>query len=402
MDESVDNSQTGEIFSNETEQSFNTDFDKELKERQRAQSTSSMDDSSYPSETGEISSSETKENFNAEFDKELKELQGGPLSSDDSNYGPDFSNFTRDTTNESCSGITFDKGSTAEVTDSPAAGNEPANQNELANKKKSMKLNVSSSNSVSANQEEWYVYMLMELCDRVSLRHWLQNNMERPKPLIHKFFLDIVRAIEYLHDKNHIHRDLKPSNILFSLHDENTLKIGDFGLGTTISESEVFEPCTPDTDNTKLLNNNQRTRNAGTRAYMSPEVENGTVYDYKVDIFSMGLILFEMTWVMRTDQEKYRLLSDVRKSIFPEKFAELHPEEHALLLLMLNKDPALRPSTRGIRAMLPLSRIQSQEEVESIKESEHFNLPKRHRRNTSAGSNSLFNIPSAPSLDIED
>lgn len=54
-----------------------------------------------------------------------------------------------------------------------------------------------------------YLYIQMELCEQRTLKHWLEENIDRPKQTVLKYFLDIVNAVEHVHDKRKIHRDLK-------------------------------------------------------------------------------------------------------------------------------------------------------------------------------------------------
>ncbi|KAF2369072.1 Protein kinase domain [Trinorchestia longiramus] len=251
----------------------------------------------------------------------------------------------------------------------------------------------------TTQQSQAYLYIQMELCDTKTLKEWLLRNTERPKPKVLKFFLDIVNAVEHIHDMHMMHRDLKPSNIFFSLYHEDVLKVGDLGLVTHIAEDDgvaVHDPRTPSSPTDEHAKSRstmterqqkQHTAFAGTTIYMSPEQLRKEEYDYKVDIYSMGLILFEMLWAMGTDSERVHVLDKVRELQFPEGFKEAHPEEYDLLQLMLHADPQKRPTTRGIRARPPLRKMQHPFELENIKESEHFHLARKHRRNTSSTSN---------------
>lgn len=54
-----------------------------------------------------------------------------------------------------------------------------------------------------------YLYIQMELCERQTLKEWLVKNTERPKQTVLKYFLDIVNAVEHIHEKRMMHRDLK-------------------------------------------------------------------------------------------------------------------------------------------------------------------------------------------------
>lgn len=84
----------------------------------------------------------------------------------------------------------------------------------------------------------------------------------------------IAKALDYLHNKlNIIHRDIKPSNVFFD--DNMTIKLGDFNLSIKIKELKHFVK-------------------AGSIHYMAPEIKNGKSYSYKVDVWSLGIILYRM------------------------------------------------------------------------------------------------------------
>ena len=95
--------------------------------------------------------------------------------------------------------------------------------------------------------------------------------------LIWNYFIQISLGIKYLHDNNIIHRDLKSSNI-FVNHENNldVIKIGDFGIAKIVKLSKKSSTI------------------IGTPLYMSPEQFRREAYDKKVDIWSLGCILFEM------------------------------------------------------------------------------------------------------------
>lgn len=89
-----------------------------------------------------------------------------------------------------------------------------------------------------------------------------------------KIFAQMVEAFKVLVKENILHRDLKPSNILF--HD-GVLKLADFGF------------CK------ELLKENDMTQTmVGSPIYMAPEVLKGQTYNCKADIWSMGVVLYEM------------------------------------------------------------------------------------------------------------
>lgn len=90
------------------------------------------------------------------------------------------------------------------------------------------------------------------------------------------FFLQVCRGVKYLHDSLITHRDIKPDNILLADNSADALlKISDFGLSKLISVDSMKTVC-------------------GTQLYVAPEVLLGGAYTNKVDIWSLGCMLFAM------------------------------------------------------------------------------------------------------------
>ena len=108
----------------------------------------------------------------------------------------------------------------------------------------------------------------------------------------------------YVHEKGMMHRDLKPSNIFFSL--DGTIKVGDFGLVT----SSVYGGLQSSYLALKALGEDmhrQHTGNLGSHFYMSPEQISGKKYNQKVDIFSLGIIFFELHYPFHTEMERAKV-----------------------------------------------------------------------------------------------
>lgn len=164
-----------------------------------------------------------------------------------------------------------------------------------------------------------FLYIQMQLCRKESLRDWLKDNVNRSQEEIKIIFEQIVMAVEYVHLKGLIHRDLKPSNIFFSM--EGEVKIGDFGLVTGMEE------CTGENVPVTTNSSEKHTQAVGTQLYMSPEQLQGLHYNYKVDIYSLGVILFELLVPFRTVMERNKTLSDLRDNQFPDSFCQKFPEE---------------------------------------------------------------------------
>ena len=96
-----------------------------------------------------------------------------------------------------------------------------------------------------------------------------------PEKTIAKIIYRIGKAIQYLHNYGMVHRDLKPENIVFGKDgDINSLKIIDFGLTVTLGYEETVNDL------------------MGTVTYLAPEVYTNKPYDFKVDVWSIGVILY--------------------------------------------------------------------------------------------------------------
>ncbi|XP_057656757.1 eukaryotic translation initiation factor 2-alpha kinase [Diorhabda carinulata] len=203
------------------------------------------------------------------------------------------------------------------------------------------------------NDPPVFLYIQMQLCKKESLKEWLTDHQERDYNFVIDIFSQILDAVEYVHLRGLIHRDLKPSNIFFSL--DGQIKVGDFGLVKDIEDAfdlELIKKGTPSSYK-------GHTVEVGTQLYMSPEQFRSRIYDYKVDIYSLGLIFFELLVPFSTEMERIKLLSDVKESIYPKGFAEKFPDEYALLQNMLCKDPNKRLTTIGIRVRRPFNREDS-------------------------------------------
>ncbi|KAJ8654459.1 hypothetical protein O0I10_009900 [Lichtheimia ornata] len=90
----------------------------------------------------------------------------------------------------------------------------------------------------------------------------------------------------------------------------------------------------------------KRSFGVGTRTYAAPEqlAHPSYMYDDKVDIYSLGIILFELYQSFSTGMERACAIQQLRKGVFPDGFVEKYPKESALILWMMDDNPAHRPS----------------------------------------------------------
>jgi len=125
-----------------------------------------------------------------------------------------------------------------------------------------------------------YVYIIMELMDS-NLKNFIKFKKDSlNEEIIKNIFLKISLGLKHLHSKGVIHRDLKLSNVLIKNLPNNNLeiKIADFGL------SGIF------------LGNYQPSGCCGTLNYIAPEIFTQKYYDEKIDIWSLGVLLYSMNY----------------------------------------------------------------------------------------------------------
>ncbi|XP_068195565.1 eukaryotic translation initiation factor 2-alpha kinase 3 [Antennarius striatus] len=191
-----------------------------------------------------------------------------------------------------------------------------------------------------------YLYIQMQLCRKENLKDWMAQRCH-PEHREHNqcldIFLQIAEAVDFLHSKGLMHRDLKPSNIFFTMDD--VVKVGDFGLVTAMDQEEDEDAPSALTPAPLLT---RHTGQVGTKLYMSPEQLSGNSYSHKVDIYSLGLILFELLYPFRTQMERVRTLTEVRALRFPESFSKNNVQELSMVHSMLSWSPSERPEVAEI------------------------------------------------------
>lgn len=181
------------------------------------------------------------------------------------------------------------------------------------------------------SMEGMYLYILMEYCPGKTLREAIDCGfIYKNEKLIWALCKQILKGISYIHEMKIIHRDIKPSNIFLQINDNMlTAKIGDFGLTTRIDNIEINP-------------------SAGTVHYISPEQINGEPFDQKADMFSLGVVFFEMFHEpFVTSMERSIVLSNLLKGIFPE-YMKSDPKKLKFLCCLLAINPQERPSAYNL------------------------------------------------------
>lgn len=119
-------------------------------------------------------------------------------------------------------------------------------------------------------------YIVMEYIDGMDLKDYIKENHPIPYQKVIDIMSQILDGIAYAHQNNVIHRDIKPHNIL--IFHNGHVKITDFGIALAISQNSI-------TQTNSLL---------GSVQYMSPEQARGNIVTKKSDIYSLGIVLYEL------------------------------------------------------------------------------------------------------------
>jgi translation initiation factor 2-alpha kinase 4 len=285
------------------------------------------------------------------------------------------------------------------------------------------------------------MYIQMELCEKSTLQNaimyeQLYTDLRRKRRL----FRELIEGLAHIHEREIIHRDLKPGNIFLDASDH--VKIGDFGLATSeiirvepaqthLSTPQASQPLvqkhvdrltvTPgnrsDERNrvshqlhtphhqlsrlqgtagvtlTGLSTTKQQSEVVGTPFYLSPEIlakssEPGSkkiVYSQKVDIYSVGVIYFEMCYPPpRTGMERFKVLTSLREESIQlpdDADSYLNEQEKSLINELLNHDPTKRPSSAELlqSSYLPPPEFEEEKQQNLIKHVIQNSRSKAHK-----------------------
>jgi len=203
-------------------------------------------------------------------------------------------------------------------------------------------------------EDDGLIYIVMEYVAGQSLDVFLESNKDLPLPEIIRLISRIGKALDYAHKRGVVHRDVKPANIL--VDEEGNPHLVDFGIAR-VSTSTMTQ--------TRMV--------MGTPYYMSPEQISGKSVDNRADVFSLGVVLYEMltrrkpfpgdnitTVIYKIINEEPLPVRDFRDS--------LPPDLEQVLQKALAKRPEIRYQSCGefIAALTTLSLSKSRPEKSRI------------------------------------
>ncbi|XP_067859134.1 serine/threonine-protein kinase PLK1 [Heptranchias perlo] len=175
-------------------------------------------------------------------------------------------------------------------------------------------------------EDDDFVYVVLELCRRRSLLELHKRRKAVTEPEARYYLRQTILGSQYLHNNHVIHRDLKLGNLF--LNDDMEVKIGDFGLATTVQ----FE--------------GERKRTlCGTPNYIAPEVIGKKGHSFEVDVWSLGCIMY--TLLVGKPPFETSCLKETYLRIKKNEYnipKHVNPAAANLIQAMLRSDPSARPS----------------------------------------------------------
>ena len=180
-----------------------------------------------------------------------------------------------------------------------------------------------------AGEEDGLYYITMELVEGKSLQAHLDGGQAFALPRVLRIMEQTCSALQFAHERNVVHRDIKPANIMLAADD--TVKVTDFGTAKILQFGTM----------------QQTAHVMGTPSYMSPEQVKGRAVDGRSDIFSLGVLLYEMVTGEKPFPGQnittviYKIVNE--EPVPPRQIdPSIHPGISAVVMKALAKEPEAR------------------------------------------------------------
>ncbi|GAC1701103.1 MAG: hypothetical protein NVS9B4_03810 [Candidatus Acidiferrum sp.] len=180
-----------------------------------------------------------------------------------------------------------------------------------------------------AGEEDGLYYITMELVEGKSLQALIDGGQGFPLPRILRIMDQTCNALQFAHERNVVHRDIKPANLMLTADD--TVKVTDFGTAKILQFGTM----------------QQTAHVMGTPSYMSPEQVKGRAVDGRSDIFSLGVLLYEILTGEKPFPGQsittviYKIVNE--EPVPPQQLnSSIHPGISGIVMKALVKDPDAR------------------------------------------------------------
>lgn len=185
------------------------------------------------------------------------------------------------------------------------------------------------------------LYIQMEFVERQTLKEQVNEGLSEDEAW--RLFKQILEALVHMASLGILHRDIKLTNIFIDA--KGDVKVGDFGLAT----SSLAEVDPSDVSPNVVALRSDMTLDVGTTLYIAPEVQSrkrGPTNHTKADLYSLGIVFFEMNFPFKTAVERIRVIENLRKPsiLFPAEWDPIRVRQRDIITQLLNHDPNKRPS----------------------------------------------------------
>ncbi|XP_037027743.1 eIF-2-alpha kinase GCN2 isoform X2 [Bradysia coprophila] len=225
----------------------------------------------------------------------------------------------------------------------------------------------------SPKPENQIMYIQMEFCEKSTLRTAIDSGLYNDNERLWRLFREIAEGLSHIHQQGMIHRDLKPVNIFLDSRDQ--VKIGDFGLATTSFLALQSQEQTVHLNSQDI--GSSLTGKVGTALYVAPELTGNAskaTYNQKVDLYSLGIILFEMSSPQfETGMERVKIMAELRTPaiIIPTYMLEnaKFSQHVQVIKWLLNHDQTRRPTAEELLAseLVPPAQLEANELQEMLR-----------------------------------
>ncbi|XP_030068820.1 eukaryotic translation initiation factor 2-alpha kinase 1 [Microcaecilia unicolor] len=229
------------------------------------------------------------------------------------------------------------------------------------------------------------LHIQMKLCE-ISLWDWIAERNKRTLEVSStyqlvdvgrtlKIFQELLQGVCYIHSMGVMHRDLKPRNVFLHGADLH-VRIGDFGLACR----DIIQEDANQWLQVDKTNGSAHTSGVGTCLYAAPEQLQGSHYDFKSDMYSVGIILLELFQPFVTEMERTKVLTALRNGHVCSSFNGQWPVQTKYVCLLTSKESSQRPTaahlleselfhnTETVISNLQKVVVQQEEEIKKLQE----------------------------------
>jgi len=181
-------------------------------------------------------------------------------------------------------------------------------------------------------KDETSLYLLMEFVSGGELFNYIRGESALPNDTARFYAAEVILVLDYLHSKDVAYRDLKPENLL--INELGHIKLVDFGFAKQIIDRS-YSMC-------------------GTPEYLAPEIILSTGHDKRVDLWSLGILIFDMLAgypPFNQEQSSKKTIFEMILNEKPEYPPHFHAQAQDLLSKLLITNPSERLGSNGMDSL---------------------------------------------------